>query len=159
MSIKVIATNHTSFTVTNLDRVSKFFGQALGLQVEYLTPASSRVMEGVTGVDGADVRLAYVTCPGHFIEIFQYVYPENREVLIPRPCDAGFAHIAFEVDDMTAVIAAATYFLFVPVRAPVLVDMGTLDLIRPGAHPKGRGMLNCYLRDCDGLTVELMQYV
>ncbi|WP_419825995.1 VOC family protein [Sphingomonas sp.] len=150
--------NHTSFTVGNLDRVTGFFREALALEVLDLDAATRRVMEEVTGVDQAEVRVAYVMCPGHQIELFQYTSPGGTETVQPRPCDPGFAHISFEVPDMESVIAKAEPFGFRPIRAPVWIDLGTLDLAKDGEPTKGRRMLNCYMRDGDGLAIELMQY-
>ena len=153
-----ITVNHTSFTVGDLDRVTGFFRNALGLEVLDLNAATRRVMEEVTGVDDADVRVAYVMCPGHQIELFQYISPNDRETVRPRPCDPGSAHISFEVPDMESIIVKAEPFGFRPIRTPVWIDLGTLDLARDNEPAKGRLMLNCYMRDGDGLTIELMQY-
>jgi glyoxylase I family protein len=154
---KIKATNHTSFTVGDLDRVAAFFGD-LGVEVAYLQAASRGVMEGVTGVEGAEVRVAYVKCPDHQIELFEYSGPPERARVLPRPCDVGAAHVAFEVDDLAAIVTRAARHGFHPVRAPVTVDMTTLDTVPAGRKPQGRGLRNCYLRDADGLTIELMEY-
>ena len=153
-----VTVNHTSFTVNDLDRVTGFFRNALGLEVLDLEAATRRVMEEVTGVNEADVRVAYVMCPGHQIELFQYISPNGRKTVNPRPCDPGFAHISFEVPDMNSVIAKAEPFGFRPIRTPVWIDIGALDLAKEGEPAKGRLMLNCYMRDGDGLAIELMQY-
>ncbi len=153
-----LAVNHTSFTVRDLDRTMNFFRTALGLTVESYPAATRRLMEGVTGVDGAEVRLAVVRCPGHLIELFEYLNPADRQTMKPRPCDPGFTHIAFEVDSIDAVVAAAEPFQFRPVRPPIWVDVEAMDVLQPDAPATTARMLNCYLRDPDGLTIELMQY-
>jgi catechol 2,3-dioxygenase-like lactoylglutathione lyase family enzyme len=155
---KVTAMNHTSFTVGELDRVTAFFAD-LGLEVIHLRAASRGVMEGFTRVDGAEVRVAYVKGPGHQIELFEYSGPPDRGKARPRPCDVGAAHVAFEVDDLAAIVARAARHGFHPLRTPVMVDMTTLDTVPAGEKPRGQGLLNCYLRDADGLTIELMEYV
>lgn len=155
---KIKAVNHTSFTVGDLDRVAAFFAD-LGLEIMHLQAASRGVMEGVTGVDGAEVRVAYVKCPDHQIELFEYSGPRERAKAMPRPCDVGAAHVAFEVEDLAAIVTRAARHGFHPVRTPVTVDMTTLDTVPAGQRPLGPGLLNCYLRDADGLTIELMEYV
>ncbi len=64
-SFKVLRTNHTSFTVSSLDRTLGFFRDALGFEVTSRAPRSRRLIESVTGVKGADVVIAYVRGPGH----------------------------------------------------------------------------------------------
>jgi glyoxylase I family protein len=155
---RATAINHISFTVGDLDRTAAFFA-GLGLEVIHLQPASRAVMEGVTGVDGAEVRVAYVKCAGHQIELFEYVRPDRREAMRPRPCDVGAAHVAFEVDDLKAVVESSARHGFHPVREPIVVDMETLEPVCAGGTPKGPALMNCYLRDRDGLTIELMQYM
>ena len=44
--------------------------------------------------------------PGHSIELIEYKAPAQRGRVDARPCDAGFAHIAFDVDDVDAVLEA-----------------------------------------------------
>src|ERR1700684_1457873 len=100
---KVTGTNHTSFTIGELGRVAAFF-EDLGLEVVHLRAASRGVMESVTGVEGAEVRVAYVKCPNHQIELFEYFGPPGRTKARPRPGDVGAAQVAFEVDGLAAIV-------------------------------------------------------
>lgn len=142
----VLATNHTSFTVSNLDRSLAFFRDALGFEVTSKAPRSKRVIENVTGVKGADVVIAYVRGPGHDLELIEYLGPEGRGSVRPRPCDVGFAHIAYDVDDIDAAIAAAAKHEFKPVSQPAVIDQGP-----------NKGGRVAYLRDPDGITTEFIQ--
>lgn len=63
-----------------------------------------------------------------------------------RPCDTGFAHIAFNVDDATAAVAAAERYGVKPISPPITIDQGP---------NKGRNVV--YLRDWDGITIELIE--
>jgi catechol 2,3-dioxygenase-like lactoylglutathione lyase family enzyme len=63
-----------------------------------------------------------------------------------RPCDTGFAHIAFDVDDIEAAISAAASHGVTPVAETVTIDKG------PNAGGKA-----VYLRDPDGITIEFIQ--
>jgi catechol 2,3-dioxygenase-like lactoylglutathione lyase family enzyme len=143
---KVLRTNHTSFTVSSLDRTLGFFRDALGFEVTSRAPRSQRLIETITGVKGADVVIAYVRGPGHDLELIEYVGPEGRIGVRPRPCDVGFAHVAYDVDDLDAAIAAAARHLFEPLGAVTEVDQGP-----------NRGLRVVYLRDPDGITVELIE--
>ncbi len=153
------AINHTSFTVGDLDRTAGFFREALGLEVENLTPASQAVMEGVTGVKGATVRVAYVRCQGHQIELFEYLSPAGRDKYRMRPCDVGASHVAFEVADMDFVLQVGERYGFKVLHAPTLVDLETLDAVATREAATGQAMLNSYVQDSDGLMIELMQFM
>ncbi|HAG46082.1 MAG TPA: bleomycin resistance protein, partial [Gammaproteobacteria bacterium] len=59
-TFKVIATNHTSFTVSDLDRSLAFFRDALGFEVTSKGPRNPSLIQAITGVEGAEVLIAYV---------------------------------------------------------------------------------------------------
>ena len=143
---KVLATNHTSFTVSNLDRITAFFRDALGFEVTDKAPRDPRAMESISGVVGAEVMIAYVRGPGHSLELIEYTSPGERGAVRPRPCDVGFAHVAFDVDDIDAAIAASEPHGVNPVAQPVTIDQGP-----------NRGGKVAYLRDWDGITIEFIQ--
>ena len=142
----VVATNHTSFTVSNLDRSLAFFCDGLGFELLSKAPRDPAAISTITGVAGADIVVAYVQGPGHRLELIQYLGPEDRDHVRPRPCDTGFAHIAFDVDDFDAALTAAETH-----------DVRMIGGVhRPDAGPnKGRRV--AYLRDSDGITVEFIE--
>ncbi len=145
-NFKVLRTNHTSFTVANLDRSIAFFRDALGFEVTSKGPRDPKVIQQVTGVDGADLMIAFVQGPGHFIELIEYLGPEDRGIIKPRPCDVGFAHIAFDVDDIDAAVQAAEAHDVRPLGQPVAIDQGP-----------NKGGRVAYLRDPDGIAIEFIQ--
>jgi glyoxylase I family protein len=145
-NFRVLRTNHTSFTVSNLDRTLGFFRDALGFEVTSRAPRNPRLIEAITGVKGAEVVIAYVRGPGHDVELIEYTAPAERTCVRPRPCDVGFAHVAYDVDDLDAALAAAAKHAFKPLGPPTAVDEGP-----------NRGLRVAYLRDPDGITVELIQ--
>ena len=104
-NFNVLATNHTSFTVSNLDRTVAFFRDALGFDVTSKAPRNPSLIERITGVEGANVMIAYVRGSGHSLELIEYSGPDDRSSVYPRPCDVGFAHVAYDVDDIDAAIA------------------------------------------------------
>ncbi|MBP80341.1 MAG: bleomycin resistance protein, partial [Acidiferrobacteraceae bacterium] len=56
----ILSTNHTSFTVSDLDRSIAFFEDVLGFEVTSKAPRSPEVIARVTGIKGAQVMIAYV---------------------------------------------------------------------------------------------------
>ncbi len=109
MSFRILGTNHTSFTVSDLERSVAFLRECLLELIEYRAPASKRAISA-------------------------------------RPCDTGFAHIAFNVDDAAAAVAAVERYGVRPISPPVAIDQGP---------NKGRKVV--YLRDWDGITMELIE--
>ena len=145
-TFKVIATNHTSFTVSDIDRTLAFFRDALGFEVTSKGPRSPSLIQAITGVEGAEVLIAYVRGPGHSIELIEYIEPETRSSVRPQPCDTGFSHIAYDVDDIDAAIKAARDHSVEPIGPVVAIDQGP-----------NRGRRVAYLRDPDGITIEFIE--
>ncbi|MGB0553339.1 MAG: VOC family protein [Alphaproteobacteria bacterium] len=143
---QVLRTNHTSFTVSDLDRTCGFFVDALGFEVISRAPRDPAVIRDITGVEGADIEVAYVQGPGHCLELIQYLTPIERGKIEAYPCDTGFAHLAFDVTDVDAAIAASQAYGFRPINSPTPIDKG------PNA-----GSRVVYLRDPDGVTIEYIE--
>jgi catechol 2,3-dioxygenase-like lactoylglutathione lyase family enzyme len=143
---RVLATNHTSFTVSNLDQTLGFFRDVLGFRATEKMPRDPKMAENVTGVPGARITVAFVDAPGHRLEFIEYASPADRAKVTGRPCDAGFAHIAFDVDNLDAALAAGRAYGFVP-RGPVQIsDKGP-----------NRGRRIVYATNGDGITIEFIQ--
>jgi catechol 2,3-dioxygenase-like lactoylglutathione lyase family enzyme len=145
-SFTVLATNHTSFTVSNLDRTVDFFVTALGFELVSRAPRDPAIISRITGVEGADIDVAYVQGPGHRLELIQYRAPNTRGRVRSLPCDTGFAHIAYDVDDIDAAIAASAPHGVVPIGDTVAIDKG----------PNAGGRV-VYLRDPDDVTIEFIE--
>ena len=75
---KVLATNHTSFTVSDLERSLSFFQDALGFEVTSKAPRDPGAIQAVTGVAGANIVVAYVRGPDHSLELIEYLGPDDR---------------------------------------------------------------------------------
>ena len=145
-NFNVLATNHTSFTVSNLDRTVAFFRDALGFDVTSKAPRDSALIERITGVKGANVMIAYVRGSGHSLELIEYSGPNDRTAVYPKPCDVGFAHVAYDVDDIDAAIAAASFHDVKPIGPVTAIDQGP-----------NQGSRVAYLRDPDGITIEFIE--
>jgi len=145
-AFRVLATNHTSFTVSNLDRTVDFFVNALGFDLVSRAPRDPAIVSRITGVTGADIDVAYVQGPGHRLELIQYRAPDGRGRVRSLPCDTGFAHIAFDVDDIDGAIAACAPHGVAPIADPVAIDRG----------PNQGGRV-VYLRDPDDVTIEFIE--
>jgi catechol 2,3-dioxygenase-like lactoylglutathione lyase family enzyme len=145
-SCSVLRTNHTSFTVRSLARSVAFFTEVLGFHATSIADRDPASIERITGVRGAHIRVAYVRGAGHSVELIEYSAPAERRVVDSRPCDAGFAHIAFDVTGLDDLIEAAAHHGFRP--------MGEVITASAGPNVGGRAV---YLRDTDGVVVELIE--
>ncbi len=149
MSVKgfrVLRTNHTSFTVSNLDESIGYFCDTLGFELTSRRERDPKLIEQITGVKGADIEVAFIQGPGHLLEMIQYHSPAGRGVVKCKPCDAGFPHIAYDVDNLDLVIAASKPFSFEP--------LGDLITILVGRNAGSRAV---YLQNLDGITIEFIE--
>jgi catechol 2,3-dioxygenase-like lactoylglutathione lyase family enzyme len=97
MTFRVLGTNHTSFTVSNLERTVAFFCDCLGFELISKAPRDPALVSLITGVEGADMVIAFLRAPGHVLELIEYRAPATKGAVKARPCDTGFAHVAFNV--------------------------------------------------------------
>ena len=141
------STNHTSFTVESLDRAIKLFCEGLDFEVTSRAGRDPQSIQTITGVAGAEVEIAYLRRPDHTVELIEYSAPPDRRILHGRPCDVGFAHIAFDVTDLDAVLAHLSSYEALPISPPFVNRHGG-----PNA-----GVRVSYLRTPDMITIELIE--
>jgi catechol 2,3-dioxygenase-like lactoylglutathione lyase family enzyme len=137
--------NHTSFTVTSLDRAVAFFRDLLGFELISRAPRGQALIERMTAIDGANVEIAFLRGPGHTIELIEYRAPADRTASQARLCDAGAAHVAFDVDDVRAAVAGAQAHGFAPIGEIIVIDEGP-----------NRGRQVVYLKGPDNFVVEFI---
>ena len=142
----VLGTNHTGITVSNLDRAVAFYRDVLGFTLRDRGPRDPAFIEQVVAVPGADVEIAYMTAPGHTLELIEYRGPAGRGAVRPRPSDTGATHVAFNVDAIEAVVTAVQAAGFTVLSEPLQVTAG------PNAGAKV-----VYTQDPDGVTLEFIQ--
>lgn len=140
------AVNHHGITVTDLDASARFFVDVLGFTRGATVDLDETFSAGVTGVPGAVIRVVFVEGPGITVELLQYLAPADRTVVTSRPCDVGSAHLALFVDDVEGVVEAS--------GAEGWQLAGVIQPIVTGPRAGG---LAAYIRDADGVTLELVQ--
>ena len=150
-SVRVTGINHTSFTVRDIDRAIALFRDGLGFTLLSKAPRDPAAIQAITGVAGGDVTIAFLQAPvpegsGHRVELIEYHAPADRGSSAPRPCDAGFAHLALDFADMDAALAVAAEHGLEPLGAVWAIDQG------PNA-----GRRVAYFRDDNGLTLEFLE--
>jgi len=144
---KVIAADHAGITVSNLERSLEFWQNVLGFEFSHRAHQTSEMASEITGVAGAELKLAVVKAPGgHKIELLEYLAPADRKKVDVRPCDVGSVHIAFTVDNLGAVLQK--------IAASGWKTAGKPQTLKSGPNAGKRVI---YVRDPDGTTIEFMQ--
>lgn len=139
--------NHTGITVRDLDRSIAMFCELFGFEMLDRSPRDPAIISAVTGVNGAEVDIAYVGKGGKRFELLAYSAPADAADLRPRPHDLGSLHIALNVEDMDAALEKALSWPLEHVGQEVQIDSG----------PNKGGRI-IYLRTPEeGLIIELIQ--
>ncbi len=148
-SFRIISADHTGITVSNLERSLAFWRDVLGFELSHTAHQTGEMAEQITGVKGAELKLAVVKAPGgHKIELLEYLAPPDRKRTDVRPCDVGHVHIALVVDDVERVLERIATFGWKTAGRPQTLTSG------PNA-----GKRVVYVRDPDGATIEFMEVV
>ena len=137
--------NHTSFTVTDMDRSVRFWTTALGFETRSVSPRHGSWQSGVTGVEGAELLVAHLYGHGTHIEFIQYTSGAGRTDAID-PNMACAAHVCFDVTNIEATWSELIAAGAVPQGQITLVDNGPVRSLKAG-----------YLRDPNGIIIELVE--
>ena len=144
----ITETIHTSWTVADVDDAVARYRDCFGFDVVAEIEGPADVNETLTGVKDAPLRIAHLRVPGgHMVELIQYLGPDSKTTLQGRPCDTGAAHIALGVDNIEAAVDEAK-------RHGIELMNGVMELYDPGLE----GVKACYLKDPDGIMIELIQW-
>ena len=142
----IVATDHTGFTVANIERSLVFWQDLLGFKLSHRAHHTGDLASEVTGVPGAEISIAVLKGYGHKIELLEYHAPPDRKRADLRPCDVGSVHVALLVDNLDAVLSAIAGLGWKAAGKPQTLKSG------PNA-----GKRVVYIRDPDGITIEFMQ--
>ncbi len=147
-TFSILAADHTGITVSNLERSLAFWRDVIGFEVSHFAHQSGELAEEITGVSGAELKLAVVKAPdGHKMELLEYLAPPDRKRINLRPCDVGSVHVALLVNDLDAVLER--------IAASGWKAAGKPQTLKTGPNAGKRVV---YVRDPDGITIELMQH-
>jgi catechol 2,3-dioxygenase-like lactoylglutathione lyase family enzyme len=144
----VTTVDHVSFTVKDLDRSITFYRTLF--QADPISVGEERAAHAanVVGYPQVAMRVAWFQLPGSstLLELFEYLEPPAKTVELQN-YHVGNAHLALVVDDIAAeydrlAAAGASFAHPHPVEA--------LD-------EPWRGTKAIYMRDHDGITIELME--
>jgi catechol 2,3-dioxygenase-like lactoylglutathione lyase family enzyme len=155
-SFRIVAADHTGITVSNLERSRKFWQDVLGFKFSHSAHQKGERAEQITGVKGAELKLAVVKAPGgHKIELLEYLAPADRKKDVDpstslrtslRPCDIGHVHLALTVENLDSLLEKIAASGWKAAGKPQTLTAG------PNA---GKHVI--YVRDPDGTTIEFME--
>lgn len=143
----VTGVNHVGLTVEDLERSIAFYTTVFRCEVVMRQEKQGGYLAAIVGYPDADVKMAHLRLPGseHRLELFEYRVPRSA----PRdlePRYVGNAHICFVVSDLNRVYGELVRRGVDTFSPPVEVDTGV-----------NKGGASLYLRDPDGITVEVFQ--
>ena len=139
----ILEINHLSFTVSDLTRSVRFYEAVVGLQCVSLAGRDREFCERVTGIAGAEMRIAYMQAPNCAIELIHNLTPAGSKI-DTRTCNIGSAHACFVVED---------FHSFLDRLSGAGVALNGEVAIVPAGPNKGRGV--AYFRDPDSNNLEV----
>ena len=138
--------DHVNISVRDLDRAIRFYGETFGLAVLLRQTLSGEWFDAIRGTRGAMADCVILVNGDHSLRVEMLCFP-GPSTGPGGMDDIGIGHFAITVTDIDAVRKRAIQAGATPVGAVVEVPRSIL--------PKGKRM--CYLRDPDGILLELAQ--
>jgi lactoylglutathione lyase len=135
--------NHTSFTVTNIDKSIHFYRDILGMKLMSLADRPLEYVKTVTTIT-LEMKIAYLNGYGLTLELIEYMGSKKNNN-ISSPDNIGSGHICFNVDDifshMESLESKGVRFLGLPTKIPAGVNKGGYVV---------------YSTDPDGIVIEFI---
>lgn len=140
------ALDHVGFTVTDLERSIAWYAQLLDAPPLTRGRWEHPYVRRVVGYPEVVLEAAFWRLPGgSILELIEYVVPAGTTVDMETH-NAGNGHLCLVTDDIHAEFARLAPIAAFRDPAPVEIPWGPY-----------RGGWACYLRDPDGISIELLQ--
>nr|VFK53122.1 MAG: Catechol 2,3-dioxygenase [Candidatus Kentron sp. TUN]VFK53966.1 MAG: Catechol 2,3-dioxygenase [Candidatus Kentron sp. TUN]VFK61511.1 MAG: Catechol 2,3-dioxygenase [Candidatus Kentron sp. TUN] len=145
--------DHINIVVTDMARSIRFYTELLGFQLTKQAYVEGDWVETVVGLPDVQADVAYLVLPdGPRLELMQYNAPvgtARKENSLPNT--VGLRHVAFQVTDIDAIVKRLRMEKIDVLSSPASVPASTVS------HQEGAKWF-CYLRDPDGVILELAEY-
>jgi len=134
--------HHPGIGVRDMEASLRFYRDLLGLEVDRDLELEGPVLDDITGLKKAKVRIVALKCGEGELELFQYDKPSPSSFPKDyRQCDGGIIHVALLVDNLIE-----------------LYEKLKKNGVKANSEPYNLGGELCvYVRDPDGITIELLQ--
>ena len=138
--------DHVGFAVNDLDQSVEWYSMFLGEPPILRKTWDVEYVSRIVGYPRVKMEGAFWRLPGGTVlELLQYLYPEPGHVDM-ETYNVGNAHLCLVVDDLAADFERLRNHVEFRDPAPVEIPWGPYT-----------GGMACYLRDPDGISIELMQ--
>jgi catechol 2,3-dioxygenase-like lactoylglutathione lyase family enzyme len=137
--------DHTGFVTPNMDVTIAFWTEVIGLEARSDVERTGDWIAAFTGIAGAKLRIAHLFGEGVHLEFIQFL-AAGVPASLPDPAAPCTAHVCIRVDDPQVCLDRMISFGATPV--------GRVTTITEGA---AAGLTGCYLRDPNGILIELLQ--
>ena len=141
--------HHIGITVRDIDRSVQFWRSFLGVEPRWRQILDAPYLGRVTGYPGVNIDATVIDLPGGVVlEILNYLV-DGKSPNPPETANPGNVHICLEVEDIDSMWDRAVSAGATPIsHGPVEITAGP-----------NTGVKACYLRDPDGITLELFRPV
>lgn len=145
------ALHHVGFTVASMERSIEFYSLLLRAEPEMRRKYGERFISEVVGYEECVLDCALFPIPrsGVIFELLEYLQPESTRVDM-ETYNVGNAHLCLIVDDLEReyrrLVEHGVEFRSPPVDVPADIE-----------DDPAKGGRALYLRDPDGITVELLE--
>lgn len=136
--------NHASFTVSNLRESVDFYENVLGLELISLAKRDREFSSSVTGIENAELNIAYMKAPNCSIELIEYIGGTGVR-LDTATNNTGSAHVCFHVEGFDEFAAH--------LKKNGVRFCGDICLVPEGPN---KGKKVCYTLDNDGNHLEFI---
>ncbi len=144
--------DHVNIVVSDIEVSVNFYTQVLQLQRGFERILEGAWIETLTGMENVRAHCVFMENPdgGARLELLQFMVPQS-EICARHdwPSTIGVRHIAWNVDDIAALLGRLEEYGGVSLSAPIEVPFAVGSL--------GRKKL-CYFRDPDGVLLEAAAY-
>jgi len=145
---------HHGLTVSNLESSIEWYTRNLGLVLVHRQRGDNDYTRNLVGVDDAVIEVAQLAIADqpspsstHIVELIEYVKGADAGAALYPVNSPGATHLAFVVTNIHEMYESMTQDGVHFVNPPVSITEGA-----------NVGGFACYLRDPDGISIELLQY-
>jgi len=145
--VSLASVDHVGFTVADMDRSVAWYTRLLGEGPTLRRTWDLDYIGEMVGYPGCRMECAYFRLPGDgTLELVRYFQPQSVEVHMETYA-VGNGHLCVCVDDIHAEFERIRAFGSFRSSAPIRIPWGPYE-----------GGWGAYLRDPDGITIQLMQH-